>query len=136
MIRGRDRDAELRKLQSRFRAIAERYDRSQKFPRFLRCSSRWAATPILIGLAALNVYLALLNFSPWPPLVTLRHIAAVPNCAAARAVGLAPARRGEPGYWPSHDADNDGIACEVWNGDESNGERLYLPRGLFARPQR
>jgi hypothetical protein len=123
MIRGRDRDAELRKLQSRFRAIAERYDRSQKFPRFLRRSSRWAATPIL-------------NFSPWPPLVTLRHIAAVPNCAAARAVGLAPARRGEPGYWPSHDADNDGIACEVWNGDESNGERLYLPRGLFARPQR
>ncbi|MER8410500.1 excalibur calcium-binding domain-containing protein [Mesorhizobium sp. M1342] len=26
------------------------------------------------------------------------------------------ARRGEPGYWPTHDADHDGIACEPWHG--------------------
>ena len=52
--------------------------------------------------------------SPWPPIVTLMHLAAFPDCRAARAVGLAPAREGEPGYWPRHDADNDGIACEPW----------------------
>jgi hypothetical protein len=54
------------------------------------------------------------TLSPWPPIVTLMHLAAFPDCRAARAVGLAPAREGEPGYWPRHDADNDGIACEPW----------------------
>ncbi|TIS94845.1 excalibur calcium-binding domain-containing protein [Mesorhizobium sp.] len=43
-----------------------------------------------------------------------RHLLAAPSCDAARAVGLAPARRGRPGYWSKHDADNDGIACEPW----------------------
>ena len=38
--------------------------------------------------------------SPW---AVLRHLAAFPNCSTARA---------EPGYWPTHDADHDGIACE------------------------
>lgn len=35
-----------------------------------------------------------------------------PNCAAARAAGAAPLRRGEPGYSSTLDRDNDGIACE------------------------
>ena len=39
--------------------------------------------------------------SPWS---LLRHLAAFPNCATARLVGLAPARAGQPGYWPTHDA--------------------------------
>lgn len=34
------------------------------------------------------------------------------NCAAARAAGAAPVRRGEPGYGPHLDRDNDGIGCE------------------------
>lgn len=34
------------------------------------------------------------------------------NCAQARAMGLAMARRGEPGYAPHLDRDNDGVACE------------------------
>ena len=34
------------------------------------------------------------------------------NCAAARAAGAAPIRRGEPGYAKHLDRDNDGIACE------------------------
>lgn len=34
------------------------------------------------------------------------------NCAAARAAGAAPLRRGEPGYAPWLDRDNDGIGCE------------------------
>jgi hypothetical protein len=82
-----------------------------------------------VGLAALgifDIYLLLLNFSPWPPLTTIMHIAAYPNCDATRAVGLAPARRGQPGYWPHNDADNDGIACEPLN-----GQRLRTP---YPRP--
>lgn len=35
-----------------------------------------------------------------------------PNCAAARAAGAAPVRRGEPGYAAHLDRDNDGIGCE------------------------
>lgn len=34
------------------------------------------------------------------------------NCAAARAAGAAPVMRGEPGYGPHLDRDNDGIGCE------------------------
>lgn len=43
-----------------------------------------------------------------------RHRFAARNCDAARSVGLAPAYRGQPGYYARHDADNDGIACEPW----------------------
>ncbi|MFC3324365.1 excalibur calcium-binding domain-containing protein [Mesorhizobium cantuariense] len=58
-------------------------------------------------------------------LSVLRHLAAFPNCTAARAVGLASARRGEPGYWPTHDADHDGKACEPWHGASSSGVRVH-----------
>lgn len=34
------------------------------------------------------------------------------NCAAARAAGVAPIYRGQPGYRAGLDRDNDGIACE------------------------
>jgi hypothetical protein len=34
------------------------------------------------------------------------------NCAAARAAGVAPLHRGDPGYRPGLDRDGDGIACE------------------------
>jgi hypothetical protein len=36
-----------------------------------------------------------------------------PNCAAARAAGAAPIYRGQPGYRPALDRDNDGVACEA-----------------------
>ena len=39
-----------------------------------------------------------------------------PNCDAARAAGAAPIRRGQPGYRPALDRDNDGIACEPYRG--------------------
>lgn len=35
-----------------------------------------------------------------------------PNCAAARAAGAAPVRRGDSGYASHLDRDNDGIGCE------------------------
>lgn len=34
------------------------------------------------------------------------------NCSQARAAGAAPVRRGDPGYGPHLDRDNDGIGCE------------------------
>lgn len=34
------------------------------------------------------------------------------NCAAARAAGAAPVRRGQPGYGPRLDRDGDGVGCE------------------------
>ena len=34
------------------------------------------------------------------------------NCSEARAAGAVPVRRGEPGYGPHLDGDNDGIGCE------------------------
>ena len=34
------------------------------------------------------------------------------NCDAARAAGAAPVHRGDPGYGPHLDRDNDGIGCE------------------------
>ena len=39
--------------------------------------------------------------------------AAAPNCAAARAVGLAPAYRGQPGYYPQHDRDGLGYPLHI-----------------------
>lgn len=39
---------------------------------------------------------------------------AFPNCAAARAAGAAPLYRGDPGYGPHLDRDNDGVACEPY----------------------
>lgn len=35
-----------------------------------------------------------------------------PNCTAARAAGVTPLYRGEPGYGTHLDRDNDGKACE------------------------
>jgi hypothetical protein len=34
------------------------------------------------------------------------------NCAAAKAAGAAPLRRGDPGYRSGLDRDGDGVACE------------------------
>ena len=34
------------------------------------------------------------------------------NCAAARAAGAAPVRRGDPGYGRHLDRDGDGVGCE------------------------
>jgi hypothetical protein len=67
---------------------------------------------IALFITCLIILGAIIKFSPWPPMLTLRHIASLPNCKAARLMGLAPAKKGNPGYYPWHDADNDNIACE------------------------
>jgi uncharacterized membrane protein YsdA (DUF1294 family) len=38
------------------------------------------------------------------------------NCTAARRAGVAPLYRGDPGYRPEMDRDQDGIACEPYYG--------------------
>lgn len=38
------------------------------------------------------------------------------NCSEARAAGAAPVRRGDPGYGPHLDRDNDGVGCEPYRG--------------------
>jgi hypothetical protein len=68
-----------------------------------------------IALVVVVVLLKLLT-SPWPMDVTIKHWMSARNCDAAREIGLAPAMRGEPGYWPQHDRDKDGIACEPYFG--------------------
>jgi hypothetical protein len=39
-----------------------------------------------------------------------------PGCNEVRAAGLAPLYRGQPGYRPEMDGDDDGIACEPHHG--------------------
>ena len=38
------------------------------------------------------------------------------GCQEARAAGAAPIYRGQPGYRPEMDGDDDGIACEPYRG--------------------
>lgn len=98
----------LRDLQRRFRAVSARHERVSKQRQIIL---------LVTATAGLAVALAVawgLSSSPWPITTTLRHFASVPNCDFARLVGLAPARRGQPGYWKHHDRDGDGIACEPW----------------------
>jgi hypothetical protein len=79
----RDPEAELRQLRTRFEAVSRRHDRERR----LRRLDRWASASALVVIAGLAGYWALALLSPWPPLVTLKHLAASPNCNAARAVG-------------------------------------------------
>lgn len=74
------------------------------------------AYALITGILAIGVLFFHSEFTThnWFIATTLKHIAAAPNCSAARLVGLTPARRGEPGYYSRHDRDQDGIACEPW----------------------
>jgi Excalibur calcium-binding domain len=133
--RGPGPQERLRNLQRRFRAVSERHDRANAIvahdlpnpnpvrpgpgPEELRRYYRPAKIAALAAIVALTVVWGL-GSSPWPARTTLRHIASAPNCGFARLVGLAPARRGEPGYWKRHDRDGDGIACEPWPPRVSN----------------
>lgn len=67
----------------------------------------WIVLGMLVG-----SYIGLATASPVG--VTVRHLLTARNCDMARAVDLAPAYRGAPGYWARNDADDDGIACEPW----------------------
>jgi hypothetical protein len=68
----------------------------------------------IVACLAVIVVFATANSLSVPPGVAVLHLASFPNCDAARAVGLAPAAHGGPGYWSRHDRDKDGTACEPW----------------------
>jgi hypothetical protein len=107
---GRGPEDRLRDLQRRFRAVSARHDRAIK----LRGHYRHLGIAVLVAIVVALAVVWGLSTSPWPVMTTLRHIASSPNCTFARQVGLAPAQRGQPGYWKRHDRDGDGIACEPW----------------------
>jgi hypothetical protein len=67
----------------------------------------------VVVLTGLCVYLGLTQFSPWDLPTTLRHLAAGGGCDIARAVHLAPAPRGHPGYWSYLDPHHKGLACKA-----------------------
>jgi hypothetical protein len=97
----------LRELKRSFNTVSRRWDRSFRLKKFT--NAVWVPALTAICSFAFVWYLVA---SPWPVFLTLKHLISFPNCNAAEAVDLAPARRGQPGYWSHNDADNDGIACE------------------------
>ncbi|WP_374710708.1 excalibur calcium-binding domain-containing protein [Inquilinus ginsengisoli] len=107
---GGDPGRRARILKQGFHAVTSNWEWTTRRRRLLR---RWYPIgPILLVTAGL--VLGGFMVSPWPPIATIKHLLASPNCAAARAVGLAPAQAGQPGFYARHDADDDGIACEPW----------------------
>lgn len=105
-------DSDLARIQQRFRAVRRRVDRPRRWRTLARRLLSWWPTVSVMAIAAFVAH-ALLASQPWPAMTSLKHFAAFPNCSMARLVGLAPAARGRPGYWPQHDADLDGWACEA-----------------------
>lgn len=111
---GLDADEKADRLRDRFKAVSRRIERAGRLRRFrarLRKHAIWIG--VFIGILG-GGYLGIATASAWPVGLTLRHLLASPHCAMARAVDLAPAVRGSPGYWHHNDADGDGIACEPW----------------------
>lgn len=107
-FKDRDPDLRLKRIQYRFQVIRDHADRTARSRRL----SRRIVTSVLYVLLIAGAVLLALQLSPWPVETTIRHIVAHTNCKTAHAMGLAPARRGEPGYWSKLDRDNDGVACE------------------------
>jgi hypothetical protein len=107
-----DADEQADRLRDRFKAVSRRISRAVRLHRLQTALLKraiwiWAFLGILGG-----SYIGLATASPWPIGITVRHLLASRNCDMARAVDLAPAYRGAPGYWDHNDADDDGIACE------------------------
>lgn len=110
----RDPEQELIRLRQRFGRISRRFDRSFLFRR-LRRKASVVVFSVAVAMIGISVpFILMKTLSPWPLLTTVRHIAAVAGCDAARAVGLAPSMKGQPGYWRHLDRDRDGVACELW----------------------
>src|SRR5262245_33204568 len=103
---GRDLDRDRAELSRQFEAVLRRTERRQQRRRYLR---QWLILACLMVLATFAGRFVT-EITPKPVWDHTRHMLAAPSCDAARAVGLAPALRGQPGYWPKHDADGDGIA--------------------------
>jgi hypothetical protein len=109
----------LRTLQRAFRALHAKYDwrfDSWRTPWRRLSRFRYWAVPAALGAGLGFAAIAFLDLSERFGSADLaaRHLLAARNCDAVRAQGLAPARRGHPGYHEWLDRDQDGIACEPW----------------------
>jgi hypothetical protein len=101
-----------------------RSDRGRSFPAPFRRRWQWwrrhLRTLTIVGAAIVFGVVARLDTeegrSGMLALLSAESLSAPRNCSEARARGLAPARRGQPGYAPWLDADNDGVACEPYRG--------------------
>ena len=98
------RDKGLRHINRRFRVVWDRHYRARKLRIFYR--------PLLVITPVIGALVFGLFMSPWPLIPTLKHLASFPSCDTARALGVAPTRKGEPGYWLRHDQDGDGLTCD------------------------
>jgi len=107
-LEGPRAEADLARLQQRFRSVSHRHRRAMALRRMYRA----LRLPMLVVAGIAFLCWEVMSHTHWPFMTILKHIAAYPNCDAARAVALAPASKGEPGYWQRHDADGDGQACE------------------------
>ncbi|ESR25921.1 excalibur calcium-binding domain-containing protein [Lutibaculum baratangense] len=94
----------IRRQAARVARVLQGRARQRRRRRLLIASGCAAALLVAVGVGFAS--------SPWPPGVTVRHIVAAPSCERARMVRLAPALRGEPGYWDRHDRNGNGVACE------------------------
>jgi endonuclease YncB( thermonuclease family) len=125
-------ESRLPKIERRFGTVTG-LDRPNRRKRFYRALTFLAVTTIF-GSAVVWYFSA----SPWSLVQTLKHFAAFPSCRAAEAIGLAPALRGQPGYWPKHDADNNGVACEPagWHSPQKpSGKWVVPPKELKNSPE-
>ena len=101
-------EAELARLNRRFRSVSRRHERALLLRRLYRTLRWWA----LIALCIAGLAWGLTIYTGWPLPITLKHGAAFISRNAARHVGLAPASKGQPGYWAHNDADGDGVSCD------------------------
>ncbi|MFC9895762.1 excalibur calcium-binding domain-containing protein [Nocardia sp. NPDC127579] len=74
-----------------------------------RTSSRARAASLLAAVCA-----AAALITAFPAAVQASPDVYYPDCDAARAAGAAPLYRGDPGYRPPLDRDDDGVACEPY----------------------
>lgn len=111
---GQPQGGRASKLRQGLGDISRQYGAWRKRRALHRSTGRWVFWGLVAAVACGALVDTAKTWRGWQPMEIVRHIAAFPNCDAARNVGLAPARRGEPGYYLKHDRDKDGIACEVW----------------------
>ncbi|MFN3147970.1 MAG: excalibur calcium-binding domain-containing protein [Paracoccaceae bacterium] len=94
---------------ARLRRIArsERYlDRAYAPMRLLL---KVVMTPVMAVAVATSIFI---SAGPYEREAALGHIVAIAGCEAADAVGLAPSRKGQPGYHRPLDPDGDGRSCQ------------------------
>jgi hypothetical protein len=111
MLEGPGHEKRLQHLQRKFRRA------NFRMPRLWRGrSSRFRILALTVSIPLVGLGIATIAFSMLFRSFDLgwRHVVAAWDCDAAHLVGFAPALRGEPGYWDSHDADQDGTSCEFF----------------------